>query len=530
MVVGAPNATLGGNGNPGAAYVFTAPFAGWANMSQTARLTAVRWRGGRPVRPLGFDQRQHPRRRCAGATVAGNYGQGAAYVFTEPGSGWANMTQTAKLTASDGAAGDGFGYSVSMGGNSLAVGTYERSNGQTYVFTEPATGWADMPQTDEFTPSDGAAGDWLGSAVSISGNMVAVGSSSAMGSKGAACVFATSAAHRSTTVTAVSTTAAAHARYTIGGTIPITVAFSGPVLVSGTPHLTLDDGGAANYVSGSGTSTLTFSYVVGIKQDTADLDEASNGALLLSGGSILDMAGNAAVLTLPATGTDGLAAQNIVIDTGTPTVPAADWTAAGLTLTLGGGDVHVYTTGTTTDVVAPWPLATATDVVIAAPSNTTAKLTIDSTAGDPVPAGALNYSGAGGLIKAGSGIVIVSDPLTYTGGTAVSAGTLIATSAAAIPANTYLTIGGAGLSSSIRWPALRPTPGWRPCPATTGRDNRRASPASGASSGPVGPTPRAQGRCRPLPRRMTPCCKPGHRCLVCETLETCPFPHSPTYI
>ena len=27
-------------------------------------------------------------------------------MFTEPGSGWANMTQTAKLTASDGAAGD----------------------------------------------------------------------------------------------------------------------------------------------------------------------------------------------------------------------------------------------------------------------------------------------------------------------------------------------------------------------------------------------------------------------------------------
>ena len=43
-------------------------------------------------------------------------------MFTEPGSGWANMTQTAKLTASDGAAGDCFGYSVSISGNTVVVG------------------------------------------------------------------------------------------------------------------------------------------------------------------------------------------------------------------------------------------------------------------------------------------------------------------------------------------------------------------------------------------------------------------------
>ena len=43
-------------------------------------------------------------------------------MFTESGSGWANMTQTAKLTASDGAAGDGFGCSVSISGNTVVVG------------------------------------------------------------------------------------------------------------------------------------------------------------------------------------------------------------------------------------------------------------------------------------------------------------------------------------------------------------------------------------------------------------------------
>ena len=43
---------------------------------------------------------------------------------------------------------------------------------------------------------------------------------------------------------------------------------SEPVTVTGTPTLTLNDGGTATYVSGSGSSTLTFSYTVASGQDT----------------------------------------------------------------------------------------------------------------------------------------------------------------------------------------------------------------------------------------------------------------------
>ena len=56
------------------------------------------------------------------ATSTATSGQGAAYVFTEPGSGWANMTQTAELTPSDGAADDKFGDSVAISGNTVVVG------------------------------------------------------------------------------------------------------------------------------------------------------------------------------------------------------------------------------------------------------------------------------------------------------------------------------------------------------------------------------------------------------------------------
>ena len=102
-------------------------------------------------------------------------------MFTEPGSGWANMTQTAKLTASDGAAGDDFGYSVSISGNTVVVGASRATvggnsgQGAAYVFTEPGSGWANMTQTAKLTASDGAADDDFGDSVSISGNTVVVG-------------------------------------------------------------------------------------------------------------------------------------------------------------------------------------------------------------------------------------------------------------------------------------------------------------------------------------------------------------------
>jgi hypothetical protein len=124
------------------------------------------------------------------------------------------------------------------------------------------------------------------------------------------------------TVTGVSTTASANSRYHLGDSLPITVTFSEPVTVTGTPQLTLNagSGAAAVYSGGSGTSTLTFTYTVAAGQTSSDLDYTSTTALGLNGGSIQDGAGNAGTLTLPAPGTDGLAVKNIVIDTTAPTV------------------------------------------------------------------------------------------------------------------------------------------------------------------------------------------------------------------
>jgi len=74
-----------------------------------------------------------------------------------------------------------------------------------------------------------------------------------------------------------------------GKIVILTVGASEAVTVTGTPTLTLNDGGTATYSGGSGTSALTFSYTVAPGQNTPDL--AILG-LNLNGGTIRDAAGN----------------------------------------------------------------------------------------------------------------------------------------------------------------------------------------------------------------------------------------------
>jgi hypothetical protein len=124
------------------------------------------------------------------------------------------------------------------------------------------------------------------------------------------------------TVTNV-TSSTANGAYTVGSpSISIQVTFSEIVNVTGTPQLALNSGGTANYSSGTGTATLTFNYVIGSGENTADLDYASTSALTPNGGSIKDAAGNDTTYALPAVGGAGSLGfnKNIVIDTTAPTV------------------------------------------------------------------------------------------------------------------------------------------------------------------------------------------------------------------
>jgi len=116
------------------------------------------------------------------------------------------------------------------------------------------------------------------------------------------------------------TSSVADGTYHAGDVIPVQVAFSEDVIVTGTPQLTLETGTTdriADYASGSGSDTLTFNYTAQAGDLSGDLDYVATDSLALNGGTIQDAASNDAVLTLPEPGAAGslAASKDIVIDT-----------------------------------------------------------------------------------------------------------------------------------------------------------------------------------------------------------------------
>jgi hypothetical protein len=168
-------ATSAAHGGHGAVYVFTEPSGGWRNATQTAELTAS---DGTLGGDLGWSVAASGSTIVAGDTmqqVGSHIGQGAAYVFTKPPGGWTNATQTAELTASDGAAFDALGYAVAASGSTVIVSTpvHDSDSGAVYVYTEPSSGWADATQTAELSAAGGAVE--LGASVAVAGSTIAAG-------------------------------------------------------------------------------------------------------------------------------------------------------------------------------------------------------------------------------------------------------------------------------------------------------------------------------------------------------------------
>jgi hypothetical protein len=115
--------------------------------------------------------------------VVGVYGDddlgsesGAAYIFTRDSSGvW---SQQQKLTASDGAADDRFGWSVAVDGDTVVIGKeswdfFAPPPGAAYVFTRDSAGvWSEQ---QKLTAYDGEAGDYFGQSVALSLDTIVIG-------------------------------------------------------------------------------------------------------------------------------------------------------------------------------------------------------------------------------------------------------------------------------------------------------------------------------------------------------------------
>ena len=188
-LVGAIYDDVGVNGDQGSAYVFTRSGSTW---TQQAKLVAG---DGAIIDHFGFSVTLDGDTALVGAiydTVGVNSDQGSAYVFTRSGATW---TQQAKLVAGDGAAGDTFGNSVALDGDTALVGVCRddvganSDQGSAYVFTRSGSTWT---QQAKLTAGDGAEGDFFGSSVALDGDTTLVGANYddvSSSSQGSAYVF-----------------------------------------------------------------------------------------------------------------------------------------------------------------------------------------------------------------------------------------------------------------------------------------------------------------------------------------------------
>jgi hypothetical protein len=180
IVIGAPFREVDGHAGQGAAYVFVKPASGWSHASPPLKLTATR---GQTDEFFGESVAISGNTVTIGAPgrqAAGHAGQGAVDVFAIPASRTANPTQLAQLTAPDGMANDALGISVAVSGQTVIAGADLHrvgsvEQGAAYIFVKPASGWRHARAAAQLTAEQGQARELFGRSVAIWHNTVVVG-------------------------------------------------------------------------------------------------------------------------------------------------------------------------------------------------------------------------------------------------------------------------------------------------------------------------------------------------------------------
>ncbi len=173
-VVGAPYDAVSGKSHQGSVYVFTRSGNSW---NQQAQLFAS---DGSAGDEFGWSVAIDGDTIVVGADaddVFANTDQGSAYVFTRSGTVW---TEQAHLFANDGSGTDRdyFGVSVAVKGDTAVVGAYlddflsHINQGSAYVFVRSGTAWS---LQQHLLAADGAAVDEFGSSVALDGETAVVG-------------------------------------------------------------------------------------------------------------------------------------------------------------------------------------------------------------------------------------------------------------------------------------------------------------------------------------------------------------------
>nr|BFD59306.1 hypothetical protein CKG001_14130 [Bdellovibrio sp. CKG001] len=173
------------------------------------------------------------------------------------------------------------------------------------------------------------------------------------------------------------TSSNANGTYKPGDNIDIQVVFTKPVtVISPAPSLTLGVGSGstapASYISGSGSTELTFRYTVAYEHSAADLDYSTT--TITNASSIKDILNANATTTLPTIGSaNSLAGRKDLVVEGYPfviayasNVPASNSAATSLDVTVGGPNVVAYKyklgTSATTDCLLAADYSSEIDV------------------------------------------------------------------------------------------------------------------------------------------------------------------------
>ncbi|WP_426614407.1 alkaline phosphatase family protein [Bradyrhizobium sp. McL0616] len=336
-----------------------------------------------------------------GATITGGSGNAANLTGATNSNpaGTLQIDTTAPTIASIAASGTGItngtgtvstGQVVTLTVNTSEAVTVNTTGGTpTLVLNDGGTasytgGSGSTALTFSYTVAAGqTTSDLAISALNLNGAVINDGAGNATNLSGATNYNPAGALQVNPTATTVASIAASGTGITSGAgdlnagkVVTLTVNFSAAVTVNtsgGTPTITLNDGGAASYTGGSGSTALTFSYTVAAGQNTADLIAS---ALNLNGATITGGNGIAANLT---GATNYNPAGTLQIDTTAPTI--ASIAASGTGITNGTGTV-------------------STGQVVTLTVNTSEAVTVNTTGGTPTlvlnDGGTASYTGGSG--------------------------------------------------------------------------------------------------------------------------------------
>lgn len=291
LVIGAPSANVGGVSNQGAAYVFVRSGTSWSLQQKLVSSDgAMNDSFGESVSIDGETLAVG----ASGKHIGGNFFQGAAYVFVRNGSTWSEQQ---RLVASDGVAHDSFGASVGISGETVVVGAFGEgfagsTPGAAYVYVRSGTSWSEQ---QKLLASDGVAGDAFGGSVAVSGETAVVGALFAqIGNnplQGAAYVFVRSGTSWSEQQKLVASDGIALDDF------GISVAISGETAVVGAPAAGIGGGnanpGAAYAFVRSGTTWNQQKLVAddGVPGDQLGHSVAIDGETIVAGAFNAEIAG-----------------------------------------------------------------------------------------------------------------------------------------------------------------------------------------------------------------------------------------------